>query len=342
MKASIIIPTYNRASQLYRTLQSLMNLKADYNQYEIIVVDNGSNDNTKQIVYNYKKDFPHINLRYFFDNIPGLLTGRHRGAKESGGDILVFIDDDIHVDKNWLVSIISTFTKFPDVHLVGGKCLPLYETTPPDWINNFWHTLQNGDKMLCELSLCDFGDVEKEIDATYVWGLNYSIRKKTFIELGGFNPDCIPSKYQCYQGDGETGLSFKINKKGYKTIYQPKALVQHEVPSSRMTLDYFDKRFFYQGVCNSYTEVRQNNGIIKSRFVKDIKKTIHTFYKSLLNRPNEITNLETFEGGVLMERFKSMERAGYLFHQNIARKIPGILEWILKKDYFDYNLPDQL
>lgn len=344
MKASIIIPTHNRADQLFRCLNSLIELDFAFGEYEILVVDNGSTDNTKEVVDSFIIEYPQHIIRFFYDDVPGLLTGRHRGAKEALSEILVFIDDDIHADKGWLAAIMDTFNRFPIVHLVGGKCLPKYEKKPPDWINYFWHTLPDGSQLLGELSLCDFGDAEKIISPLYVWGLNYSIRKKTFYELGGFNPDCIPPQLQHFQGDGETGLSFKAYEKGYKAMYNPKAFVFHEVPSERMTLGYFDKRYFYQGICNSYTEIRKNNRITHlityNKFLGKIKNIIRPMIRLVFPKSDvAIKKKTTFEREMLLARFHSMERAGYNFHQEMTRNNPIVFQWVLKENYFDYKLP---
>ena len=113
MQASIIIPTCNRADQLFRCIKSLVSIDMAFDEYEIIVIDNGSKDNTKEVVDKFKKEFTKHNIRYFYDDIPGLLTGRHRGAKEAKSELLVFVDDDIHADKGWLAAIVDTFNRFP-------------------------------------------------------------------------------------------------------------------------------------------------------------------------------------------------------------------------------------
>lgn len=344
MKASIIIPTYNRSDQLFRCMNSLVTLDFSIDEYEIIVVDNGSKDKTKEVVDKYKNEYSRHSIRYFYDDTPGLLTGRHLGAKEAKSDILVFVDDDIHADKNWLTSIVETFNRFPDVHLVGGKCLPEYEVNPPSWLEYFWNQLPDGGTILPELSLCDFGNEQKEISPRMVWGLNYSIRKKSLFELGGFHPDCISSQFQHFQGDGESGLSAKAKKKGYKAFYQPGAFVYHEVPAEKMTLGYFDKRYFYQGICNSFTEIRSHMGIVSFVSLTSLKRktlSILSFaYRRVFPKPDvTLQSKNNFEKEILLARFSTMEKAGYDFHQTIVRKSSIIREWVLKNNYWDYSIP---
>lgn len=68
------------------------------------------------------------------------------------------------------------------------------------------------------LSLLDIGQDVPNIDPNYIWGLNFSIRKQTMYDCGGFHPDLVPAYLQCWQGDGETGLTKKIKKNSAQTI----------------------------------------------------------------------------------------------------------------------------
>jgi glycosyltransferase involved in cell wall biosynthesis len=349
MKASVIIPTCNRFNQLFRTIKSVLEVDFDPIDFEVIVVDNGSTDTTMDVVAKYISENPKFKIKYIFDDVPGLLTGRHRGAKEAASDILVFIDDDVQVQRNWLASIVKTFEKFPDVHLVGGKCLPLFEKEPPKWLKYFWKEIPNQGKMLVELSLCDFGDIEKEVNPGWIWGLNFSIRKKTMYDLGGFHPDSIPASYQKFQGDGETGLTDKLFRMGLKAVYNPNALVYHEVPAERMTQNYFDKRNFYQGVCNSYTDIRRRKGMnysiinqIFARFVKGpAGKLLRAFSVSSGQQDeSDLSVEEKEERKILFQRAVTMQQKGYDFHREAALSSPKVLNWILKENYFDYKLPE--
>lgn len=358
IKYSIIIPTFNGSKYISTVVESL--IKQNYNKenFEIIIVDNASTDNTKKISHFLMKKYNDYNIRYIYEPIPGLLSGRHRGAKEAKGEILTFIDDDIIADQNWLSAINETF-KNPSVMLVGGKSLPNYEADPPEWMDWFW--IKNGNVNICgSLSLLDYGDEEIEFNANYIWGLNFSIRKKALLELGGFHPDgiggygdcsnesdTIASKLQQYQGDGETGLTIKAKEQGYKAIYQPKALVYHKIPQGRMTYEFFENRFYFQGVSDSYQYFRRKYGKyamsenhktkIRSKMPEPIKKLLR-FVKNLLFKQNEVCK-QSKQEVELRERFRKAYQQGYNFHQNAVANNPELLEWILKDDYWDYSLP---
>jgi len=254
MKLSVIIPTRNRANLLHMTLKSIALQTFPINEFEVIVVDNGSTDNTKQVVENFNKDKK--NIRYFYDPTPGLHVGRHRGLKEANAELLVYADDDIEAFPDWLEAVWESFQD-NEVVLVGGKNLPKWEAEPPYWIYEMWMEINNYGHSLGYLSILDFGDEIIEIDPGYVWGCNFSIRKKTLLEAKGFHPDGFPQDMIKYRGDGETSVTNYIQNKKYKTIYNPKASVYHFVPKNRMTIDYFCKRAFNQGISNSFSDIRK-------------------------------------------------------------------------------------
>jgi hypothetical protein len=171
--------------------------------------------------------------------------------------ILTFTDDDIDADRFWLEAIARAFEDARVV--VGGRSLPRYAATPPDWVERQWADTPYG-RHLGYLSLVDFGDRRQEIDPTFVFGLNYSIRKRGLLELKGFNPDCVPDHLLAFLGDGETGLSMKAKGAGFKALYDPKVLVYHRISAHRLTSAYFEKRASGQGVSDSYTFLPQRSG----------------------------------------------------------------------------------
>jgi len=329
MNFSIIIPTLNRSASLRITIESLLALNSRNIDHQILVIDNGSTDDTRQTVENIIKCNPFRQVHYYFEPVPGLLSGRHRGVFESSGEILVFADDDIQADPGWLEAIAEAF-RDSRVHLVGGKNLPRYQTPPPNWLDAFWH--RDGDLNQCFfLSLLDFGDQIRQIDPLYVWGLNFSIRRETFFAAGGFHPECVPQDLQKYQGDGDTGLAWKVRDRGYKVIYQPRALVWHVVPGHRLTVDYFEQRMFSAGVSDSYTAIRRNGGLCydwtKQWPLPQVKRLIRSISARLSSDPY----------APVRQKVRSAWLNGYMFHQNEARKDPELLKWVLRENYWDYR-----
>jgi glycosyltransferase involved in cell wall biosynthesis len=330
MKISIIIPTRNRYASLGRTITSLAHVDHRKGEVEVLVVDNGSTDKTRETFETLSRGIPALQWKYLYEPIPGLLSGRHRGALEACGDICAFLDDDVRLDPGWLTALEESFLD-PQVALVGGPSRPLFESLPPDWLEDFVCEDQHG-RHCADLSLMEGGNEIKEVDPCYVWGLNFAIRRKVLFELGGFHPDSIPESLQRFQGDGETGLSLKVAKSGLKAVYHPRAAVQHEVPDSRMTIEYFEQHAFYQGVCNSYTDLRAAGHFALS--TSSWKEPLSRFKRSIVGAARGVKKTK------IQRQVAKAYTAGYRFHQKQVRKDPKLLEWVLRRDYWDYRLPE--
>jgi glycosyltransferase involved in cell wall biosynthesis len=343
---SIIIPTFNRGNTLRKTLKTITELDVDFSLLEVIIVDNGSTDQTAIICKEFINKNSNIKTRYVYDPVPGLLTGRHAGAFLASGDILAFIDDDVELSRKWAKSILKTIEERPEVKLLTGPNLPKYESYPPDWLDNFWIQLPDKGCFCGALSLLDLGNENKYIDPTFVWGLNFIIRKEIFNELKGFHPDTVPKGIQFLQGDGETGLSIKAKDKGYKAYYDSGIMVYHFVPDSRMTFDYFEKRFYFQGVADSFTELRRRNGLYKKNDIGEneiplMRKLKNSLKKNYFNLKKEKIGYSRDKVNNIFEKCQEKYKEGFTFHQTFFEKNSVVHDWVLRTDYLDYMLPDK-
>lgn len=104
---SVIIPVYNDADGLHLTLESLVSQTYPVTQHEIIVVDNGSTDQTQSVTLNFSEDFPNITL-VVEDEIQSSYAARNAGIMESSGEIIAFIDADMVVDETWIEQIVDS------------------------------------------------------------------------------------------------------------------------------------------------------------------------------------------------------------------------------------------
>lgn len=328
---SVIIPTRNRALFLKDALESILKQTLSLDDFEILVVDNGSTDQTAEVVREFNAKFGKI--RYFFATEPGLHGGRHIGAREAKGEILVFVDDDIIATPEWLKSIKNAFNN-PKVGLVGGRILPKWEGDVPDWINLFKYEVGYG-WTIGYLSLLDFGDSSKEIPGDYIYGCNYSIRKSVLFECGGFHPDAMPQELIRYRGDGESALSLTIMGKGYKSFYESKASVYHRIPPERLTLDYFCRRAFNQGISDSYTEIRRKHGL--NNVLPRNSQKASLLSRSLKKLPQLLMCWKTIivseQHPVKMQVIRAYKE-GKSFHRRQVAKDPKLLEYVLKEKYF--------
>jgi len=336
---SIIIPTLNRADNLRVCLEHISLLRVPREGWEVLVIDNGSTDDTGNVVARFKERIP--NLSCYLEPRPGLMMGRHLGCEKAMGEILCYLDDDSFVDQGWLLGIEKSFSN-PDVLLAGGPNLPEYETEPPPWIDKFWTECKYG-RINSWLSLLDFGNDEKMISPFYVFGCNFNIRKKVFIDLEGSHPDCIPKELQRFQGDGETAISMKLQAQGHSALYSPLLSIHHYVPSSRMTLNYFCNRAFYRGVSDSFTQIRLENND-ENKTTKTANENIYDTFKAIAgNFFNRIkpakkadhSHDEKFEK-ILKATQKSYEE-GKIFHRREIEKDPLLYEYVMRKNFMGKN-----
>jgi glycosyltransferase involved in cell wall biosynthesis len=346
---SVIIPTLNRSNSLHETLSSIVKCSFDKSMYEIIIVDNGSTDDTFKISNSFILEHNSYNISYYYESMPGLLSGRHRGVSEAKGDIFSFIDDDVEVFSTWLSGIYSAFDIYDDADLVTGPCYGKYNISTPEWLSFLISPTPYGGTSCSWLSLIDLGNDVKYIDPLYVWGLNYSIRKSTFYKICGFNPDCMPKKFQCYQGDGESGLSIKASLFGFRALYHPDVSLNHVIENRRLTKKYFFKRAYYQGVCDSYSSLRLKYYSDKTRefnfvfflfynyidFFSFLKALILFYLKIILK-----SNLSSDSNKIFFDKLKKYHIRGYYFHHFKFFTNLSVRKWVLKDNYLKYNIPN--
>lgn len=245
-KISVVIPTYNRASMLGITLDSLLGQEYPPDQYEIIVCNNNSTDDTECLLATYVAANPG-RIIPLFEQRQGVHYARNRAAHVASGDILYYTDDDMLADPDILAAFALLFGKYPKVGSATGKIKPLWECAPPEWIialcNNYL------------LSLLDLGAQEQSSPNDLgVFSCHQAMRREAFFAGGGFHPENTAGEWI---GDGETGLNLAIGALGYHFGYTPHAVTRHMIPPARMTQDYLNKRLANQGNCDSYTDYRK-------------------------------------------------------------------------------------
>ena len=243
---SIIIPSYNRAHLVGTTIESFVNQEYPPSKFEIIIADNNSPDNTREIVDEWRQK-SRIAIRYLHEPRQGVHYARNSAAKVARGEILYFTDDDMIADKALLSEIVKVFEADSKVGSATGRVLPCWEVQPPEWLLRLCYNYL--------LSINDQGDgftiAEHDLG---VFSCHQAMTREAFFAAGGFNPESTETEYI---GDGETGLNIKIKELGYKFAYNGKSIIHHIIPKGRMTQDYLNKRLANQGSADSYTDFRR-------------------------------------------------------------------------------------
>ncbi len=196
MKVTVQICSMNRKKLLKRALEALFEQSFDKNDFEIIVVDDGSSDGTSEMVRELAKTAP-CSIKLITQEHAGLASGRNKAIREASGDIIIFIDDDIIADKNFIAEHVKSHAKHPKSVIMG-------------WVN---HTanLQRRTPKFCMA----------DISTSFFWTSNVSVEKKYLIEAGLFDED-----FKEY-GWEDLELGRRLKKLGLKRRYNFKALVFH-------------------------------------------------------------------------------------------------------------------
>ena len=206
MQLSIVICSRNRASQLAESLQSFTRLQYPV-PWELVIVDNGSKDETQNVIKHFKKSLP---LKTVIESQAGASRARNRGWEMSQGEIVAFTDDDCYPAHDFLDSVIRCFEKNPRLGFIGGRIL-LHD--PEDYPI----TIQ---EKACREELCP-GDF---LPAGLIHGANWACRRAALESVGGFDTRFGPGAlFVCEDVD----IMARMLDRGWHGAYDPRPLVYH-------------------------------------------------------------------------------------------------------------------
>ena len=264
---SVIVCTFNRDRMFEETVRSFLDCRTDGVEYELLLLDNNSTDKTREIGKGFAARFPWI--RYINEPIQGHPHTKNRAIRESRGDIVAFVDDDVFFSSGWLEAIVSSFERHPDVACIGGKVVPHFEGDRPAWLV---------DDLLDVYSVARYGDQEREIQPPeYPIGCNMAFRRSVFDQLGGF-PTSLGRKPGNLLSNDETYFLLCVVNAGLKLLYSPDAQVSHRISAERTTRHWLLRRWYWQGI--SDVAMRQI-GVDPLPRLKLAKQAIKTFYRLL-------------------------------------------------------------
>lgn len=241
---SAIICTHNRDTYLGAAIDSLLGQNFT-GEFEVVVVDNGSSDRTREVVEQRAGD---SRLKYVFEPTIGLSVARNTGAKIASAEILAYLDDDAVASKQWLQVLYGAYQKNPQLAIAGGKVTLLWPPNiePPTWLSS---------ELSGNLGAYDLGE-----DIVYIQqpgltprGLNYSIRRTFLAEIGGFDPHLGRIGKNLLSNE-ELQMTELALKGGWQVAYLPEALVAHNVAPERLNRSWFLNRGWWQGISECYRE----------------------------------------------------------------------------------------
>jgi GT2 family glycosyltransferase len=238
MKVTVVLCTYNRCKSLASALESLaLSAVPDVVDWEVLVVDNNSSDETRDVVYDHSDRYPG-RFRYLFEGKQGKSHALNAGVNAAQGDVLVFADDDVFVEPSWLANL-TLALRDGDWAGAGGRILPEPGFVPPPWLTDA------GQYALAPFAVfdrgADFGELREP-----PFGTNMAFRKTVFEKHGGFRTDLGPCPGSAIRNE-DTEFGRRVMAAGERLCYVPSAVVYHPVPEERLDKRYHLSWWFAKG-----------------------------------------------------------------------------------------------
>ena len=237
MRFTVAICTWNRAPLLPRVLERLTRLRDTPREWELIVVNNGSDDDTERVLDAFAERLP---LRRAFEPKPGLSHARNTAVRHATGDYIVWTDDDALVDADWLAAYARAASRRPEAAFFGGPVRPLFEGTPPPWLSAAWQDIG------AAFAVRDLGGEPLELrGAELPYGANFVIRAREQRQHL-YDPSLGRRRAGGALGE-ESAVINAILADGGVGWWAPDALVHHWIPKERQTIKYQRSYYAMQG-----------------------------------------------------------------------------------------------
>jgi L-malate glycosyltransferase len=232
---TVLLATRNRGRILADVLESFCHLRPPMSGWKLVVVDNGSTDETPQVLESFTDRLP---LHALNEPKLGKNAALNAGLNWVEGDLAVFTDDDVFPHDDWLIELREAADTHPWYSMFGGAIVPRWETGPPAWIS--WvvesrytdskvNDIRGGPVYTITDPLLMDGPVAPEL----IFGPNMAIRTSVFRAGMRFD-SCIGPRGSSYPMGSETELLLRLNRQGHKGWHVRKAVVEHLVREEQL------------------------------------------------------------------------------------------------------------
>ncbi|MDJ0701702.1 MAG: glycosyltransferase family 2 protein [Leptolyngbyaceae cyanobacterium MO_188.B28] len=305
-KISAIICTHNRDRYLGAAIDSLLDQELDheFSDYEVLVVDNASTDDTRSVV---DARLPHPRLRYLYEPSLGLSTARNTGAEAARSPLISYLDDDAEASRGWLKTLYQAYQANDKLAIAGGKVTLIWPEgmSSPPWLS---------PELSGNLGAYDLGDSLVYITQPGLTprGLNYSIRKVFLEQIGGFDPN-LGRVGKNLLSNEELHMTQLALKAAWQVAYLPNALVAHNVEPARLHRAWFLSRSWWQGISESYREQLAGRAG-PGQLMRGGERLVRGLYKTLKYLNDPAQRFENFAYAYGQVGYLSSAMQGLLFN----------------------------
>ncbi len=241
---AVVIPTFNRASLLGETLDSLARLRPEsVASWEVVVVDNNSTDETPAVVESRQASFP-VRLRYVFEVAQGRSNALNAGISSTDATVIAFIDDDVVVAEGWLDEAVTPLLDPVErIDYTGGPVLPIWGAPRPKWLSATRADLWGA------IAILDYGPEPFVFEdrLRVPLGANMAVRRMLLERIGGFSPRLGRSSGTEILGQEVSEFLARSRAAGGRGLYVPAMRLQHHVPARRLSKRYFRRWWYGKG-----------------------------------------------------------------------------------------------
>lgn len=264
MKFSFITCTYNRAQYLGRTLESICEQTYPISNYEIVVVDNNSSDNTQQVYNQYAAKYTDRQINYFKEINQGFSFALNRAIKESKGDFIIFVDDDETVNKNHLELLDKYLTTYPDTVLAGSPVVPIYENGRPKWLSRFIERAIGG--------YFNQGTQVKKLNKSNFPGTGHTIIKRAIYQKVGFYNTELGRSGTSLLGAEDKDMFHRLVENNIECYYFPAVPIFHHIPAYKLTDSFFNKLTYSIGKSEHIRTLSVSKNTYRKRLFDELVK----------------------------------------------------------------------
>ena len=219
---TVLLATRNGSRTLPTVLENFTRLQVPSSGWKLVVVDNGSTDQTREIVTSFRASLP---LTYIFEERPGKNAALNAGLEHLEGDLAVFTDDDVFPHPDWLIRLRAAADAHLAYSMFGGVVRPRWEVTPPHWVR--WVDTR------IVFAITDLQMVEGPTNLGLLFGPNMAIRAEVFKGGIRFNTSIGP-RGNNYPMGSETELVLRLGRQGHKAWHVRDAVVEHFIREDQM------------------------------------------------------------------------------------------------------------
>ena len=239
---SVVVPTFNRASSIDALLDDLQRQTGGVD-FEVIVVDNGSHDDTAEVIARRGRD---PRFRYVLETRRGASSARNAGIALARAPVVAFIDDDVRPRHDWVAAIVRAFVEHPEVDCIGGRVEPRWPKAPPPWLTDLhWPPLA----LQIDRGRRDY--IDRDHASACLITANLACRAAVFRELGGFAPE--------FRRDEDREFNLRMWRAGKRGLYVDSVVAFAEIQPERLKKPYH--RAWYHVTGASHARLRFRDSI---------------------------------------------------------------------------------